>query len=198
MGRVGCPLAQRGAWCIAGGLYGAELSAVLAALPVRPAPGCLASFPHRPGTNCFPQRRETGRDTCAPSAAAPSAGAPRVPTIAAILSRIQCFLPLSSLLALARERILFFPSRGGGGGGEGPRCARVCSAHASCRGEGHGAPRRSHTLGSRCAAVGTAKPVPIPKHRVGDPPGLSVPLLRGRLEGAGVAGRQLPPPVLPV
>lgn len=47
--------------------------------------------------------------------------------------------------------------------------------------------------------VGTAEPVSVPKPRVGDPQRApSWLLLRGRLEGAGVAGRQPPPPVLPV
>lgn len=182
-----------------GGPYSAEPSAALAALPARPAPGCLASFPRRPGTNCFPRRGETGRDTCAPSAAAPSAGALRVPAIAVILSRIQHFLPLSSPLALARGWILFLPSRGGGGGGGGPRCARACSARASCRREGRGAPRHSRAFGSHRAGTGTAEPAPIRKHRAGDPQRPpSRRLLGGRLEGAGVAGRRPPPLVLPV
>lgn len=111
--------------------HGAEHGAGSAPVPPGPGvPGELSTPP--PGTNCFPRRGETGRDTCAASATAPSAGAALVPRIAAILSRVQRFLPSSSLLALARGQILLppFPQRpGGGGGGGGPRSALTCSHH---------------------------------------------------------------------
>lgn len=128
--------AQHGVRCVAaGGPCGAELSSALAGLPACLALGCLASFPHRPGAHRSPWCRETGQDTCAPLAAAPSAGALRVPAIVMILSRVQRFLPLSSLLVLARGGILSLPSCRGRGCGRGPRCTQVCSAHTSCWGE---------------------------------------------------------------
>lgn len=103
---------------VAGGPHGTEPSTVLAALPSRPAPGCLASFPRRPpALIVFPGvGRQVG--TRAASATVPSTGATLVPRISAILSRVQRFLPSSSLLALARGQILLppFPQRPGGGG----------------------------------------------------------------------------------
>lgn len=78
-------------------------SAVLAGLPSHPAPGCLASFPRRPSANCFPRRGETGRDTCAPSAAAP--GPPRVPAITPRSCPTSSpFFPSHPSFALARGR----------------------------------------------------------------------------------------------
>lgn len=61
------------------------------------------------------------------------------------------------------------PSPWGAGGGGGPRCAGACSACAECRGERCPAPRHGRALGSHRAGLGTAKPLPVPKHGEGVP-----------------------------
>lgn len=108
-----------------GGAVCVEPSGVLAALP---ALQCLASFPCRPGTDCFPQCRETGWDTCGPSAAAP--GLARASYRHDLVPHPALSSLLIPLLTLAQGWILFLPTWGGRGGSRGPRCTGACSAHA--------------------------------------------------------------------